>query len=592
MYHPLLAEEFIRPHVRDDAGFDALKSLCDQLWHEMDRKTGQEASLTEQNALLEDFHKITLDLLNRRDLDTLLKTIIHSTTRILNADYGEVLLLVGDSLVVSAVTDNQHQMLGRSATYDPTRIAWQAYDSGQPVTIDDYASYPERRNIYQKFELHAVVDIPIMVDGRCLGILAIGRFIPNYPYSPADLQKGMTFAQLAGLVLENSALQSDLMRQLIERETAEQALRDSEERYRTLVSALAEGVVLHDPTGQIITCNAAAERMLGLSYDQLVGRSSIDDSWYTIYEDGTPFPGEKHPSMVTLRTGVPMNDVVMGVHKPSGELTWLSINSQPMFQAGSDKPSAVVVSFTDITRRKQAEYRNIQLGIERKRSELLTDFIRDASHEFRTPLSIIQTSLYLLNRSDDPTVRATKTKTIEQQIASIDRLVDMLVLQTTLDGAETVKQRRVDLNAVVAAAVERATLQINDRQHLLSVNLTAGRLPLNMEQEFMITALYQLIDNAARYTPNGGRVSVTTRTDDTHAYVEVSDSGVGIPPEELDTIFKRFYRLDTAHTTPGFGLGLSIVARVVERQGGSITVNSQLGVGSTFTVALPLKPGS
>jgi PAS domain S-box-containing protein len=491
-------------------------------------------------------------------------------------------------LVVSAVTDNQHNMLGRTVAYDPARLAWQAYDSGQPVVIDDYATYPKRRNIYQLFDLHAVADIPVMVEGRCLGILAIGRFTPNYPYSPADLHKGMTFAQLAGLVLENSALQADLMRQLIEREAAEQALRDSEVRYRTLVSALAEGVVLHDASGQIITCNAAAERMLGLSYDQLVGRSSVDESWYTVYEDGTPFPGEKHPSMVTLRTGAPMNDVVMGVHKPSGELTWLSINSQPMFQDGGEKPSAVVVSFTDITRRKQAEQRSIQLGIERKRSELLTDFIRDASHEFRTPLSIIQTSLYLLNRSDNPAVRAAKTKAIEQQIASIDRLVDMLVIQTTLDGAESVKQRRVDLNEVVAAAIERATPQLNDRQHLLSVNLVSGRLLLNIEQEFLITALHELIDNSARYTPNGGRVAVTVSTDEAYAYIEVSDNGVGIPSDELDTIFKRFYRLDTAHTTPGFGLGLSIVARVVERQGGNVMVASQPGVGSSFTVALPL----
>ncbi|MFH7241957.1 MAG: EAL domain-containing protein [Spirulina sp.] len=144
-------------------------------------------------------------------------------------------------------------------------------------------------------------------------------------------------------------------RDVTERYRAEAVLRDSEERYRSLVSALAEGIVLQDAEGVVQASNDRAEEILGLSMEQLQGRTSSDPRWRSIHEDGTPFAGEDHPAMVALRTGEPCRHVVMGVHKPSGELTWISINSQPMTRPGEEKPYAVVTSFADITDRKHVE---------------------------------------------------------------------------------------------------------------------------------------------------------------------------------------------------------------------------------------------
>ncbi len=135
----------------------------------------------------------------------------------------------------------------------------------------------------------------------------------------------------------------------------EAALRDSEERYRSVITAIREGIVVHDASGKIITCNASAERILGLSKEEIIGRTSFDARWQTIHEDGSLFPSENHPTMVTLRTGTACINVVMGVYKPNGELSWVLINSQPLFQPGKTTPYAVVVSFSDISRRKEAE---------------------------------------------------------------------------------------------------------------------------------------------------------------------------------------------------------------------------------------------
>ncbi len=140
-----------------------------------------------------------------------------------------------------------------------------------------------------------------------------------------------------------------------DRKQTEAALRESEERYRSAIAAMAEGIVQQHADGRITACNNSAERILGLTADQMMGRTSLDPRWRSIHEDGSPFPGETHPSSVTLRTGKPLFNVVMGVHKPDGNLTWISINSQPLFQPNRPQPYAVVTSFTDITVRKQAE---------------------------------------------------------------------------------------------------------------------------------------------------------------------------------------------------------------------------------------------
>jgi PAS domain S-box-containing protein len=144
-------------------------------------------------------------------------------------------------------------------------------------------------------------------------------------------------------------------RDITERKHAEEALRESEERYRSVIAAMEDGIVLLDAGGEIRASNASAERILGLSAEQMIGRTSFDPRWQAIHEDSSVFPGEMFPAAVTLRTGEPCSNVVMGVRKPSGELTWISINSQPLFRPGEPRLAGVVASFTDITARKRTE---------------------------------------------------------------------------------------------------------------------------------------------------------------------------------------------------------------------------------------------
>jgi PAS domain S-box-containing protein len=162
-----------------------------------------------------------------------------------------------------------------------------------------------------------------------------------------------TFGNLLALALVALSAVA-IYRDILRRARAEAALRESEVRYRSLIAALNEGIVLQDRDGAIQTCNASAEQILGLSAEQMIGRQSIAPRWRTIHEDGTPFPGDQQPAAVTLRTGKPCTDVIMGIHKPDDALIWLIVNSLPIFRDGEAEPHAVVCSFGDITEHRQA----------------------------------------------------------------------------------------------------------------------------------------------------------------------------------------------------------------------------------------------
>lgn len=126
-------------------------------------------------------------------------------------------------------------------------------------------------------------------------------------------------------------------------------------RYRAIIELMAEGALLYDENGLPIIWNSSAERILGLTTDQLRGRTSVSSEWYTVHEDGSSFGSEDYPVNVTLRTGEIVRNVIMGVHRPDGELRWLSISSMPIFRDNSDKPYQTVASFADITQIKNAD---------------------------------------------------------------------------------------------------------------------------------------------------------------------------------------------------------------------------------------------
>ncbi|MCA9713646.1 MAG: PAS domain S-box protein [Myxococcales bacterium] len=144
---------------------------------------------------------------------------------------------------------------------------------------------------------------------------------------------------------------------ITERRAVEAELRASAERYRSVIAAMSEGVVLHAPDGSIVQSNESAARLLGLTEAQMTGRDSMDPRWRAVRSDGAPYPGDQHPAMLTLRTGEPISGARMGVRRPDDGLVWISINTQPVVMPSFGSRHGVVATFTDVTARVHAEER-------------------------------------------------------------------------------------------------------------------------------------------------------------------------------------------------------------------------------------------
>ncbi|MBA3697495.1 MAG: PAS domain S-box protein [Planctomycetes bacterium] len=153
-----------------------------------------------------------------------------------------------------------------------------------------------------------------------------------------------TFTGMAGVVLD-----------VTNRRLAEQELRDSEGRYRAVITAMHEGVVVHRPDGRIIDANRSAAEILGLSLDQLVTRDNADPRWSMVHEDGSPFTVDEFPNVIAQRSGKPQHHTTMGVHRPDGTTRWLSVNADPLLSLGGGTPLGAVVTYSDITDRLHHE---------------------------------------------------------------------------------------------------------------------------------------------------------------------------------------------------------------------------------------------
>ncbi|MBK8986480.1 MAG: PAS domain S-box protein [Chloroflexi bacterium] len=618
----------------------------------------------------------------------------------------------------------------------------------------------------------------------------------------------------------------------------------SEERYRSVVMAMSEGVVLQSRDGLILACNAAAECILGLTTAQMMGRASVDSHLQAIREDGTPCPPDEHPAMVTLRTGRPLTNVIMGIQRPTGERRWISINSQPLTRPDESLPFAVVTSFTDFTGRlqqeqdlidsrsryyalfeqghdavfildleghhleanhraanmlgysmeemqeltyrdlsaeidesedvrqkllagehipvfertfrrkdgrhipveikvelvrslsgqplhiqsvarditelcqtrrelkrlqkrlefaisaarlawwemdgdtgqvqfdkrrvlmagyqpqafqnvtyhaftdlihpddyaatmqamqdvlsgqqpfyaaiyrmrtadggwmwlrdwgelltneserrivrgyvidisesKEAQQREIDLALEKERVQMLSTFIQSAAHEFRTPLAIINTTAFVMAHINEMEKRQQKVSIIQGQVQRIVRLIDMLLLLTRLESSAPTLQPAVDINAVMESFCQQVVANSNCRLTIRCEE--SARLPLVAgNPDELLEAIQQIVDNACRFTPADGVVTISSGATDASVWIELRDTGPGIAPENLPHLFETFWRLDEAHSTPGFGLGLAIARKVMERHGGRIEVKSEVGAGSAFQLILPTQSQS
>jgi PAS domain S-box-containing protein len=418
---------------------------------------------------------------------------------------------------------------------------------------DDDLSTVEKR----EFERHAVFTmlyVPMMANDELIGFLEVWDSAKKRDFHPRQLDFVISVvSQIAGSVR---------MAQL------HRAVKESEARFRLLMNTMSGGLVQVDRNGMIQFTNERFAEMIEKKQSALIGEH-LDSVWVQAAES-TDIAGEAR------------------VPRSNGEILWLQISRSQITSDNGQALGAVYI-YTDISKRKEAEQQAIELGVEKQRVNLLSQFVQNASHEFYTPLSVMNTQLYLLAKrlpGDVPVAMDDSLQTLREQTGTIHELVQALVMMTKLDSIRSLSMRSYKLNALVTQTVDDMRTQIEAKKQHLHVEMSNKPVLVLCDAEKLRLALKEVVDNAHRYTPEGGNIVIRLFRREEQAVVEVRDTGIGMSPEVQEQVFVRFYREDEARTSRGFGLGLSIAKRIMDLHYGQITVHSAPKLGSTFRIIM------
>ena len=403
---------------------------------------------------------------------------------------------------------------------------------------------------------------------------------------------------------------------------AQRALRDSEEHYRTAISALNEGVMVCNPRGAVLSCNPAAERMLGTTSGDWEGRSIVAPGWTLEDAHGRPMAEADLPIAKVLQGAGPQRNVLVHSRSPTGEQTIYEISSVPVRSRDDGRLIAVVTSFHDVTRRLQLEAavlrhrddlerqvtlrtRELTQAIEalgRSRDEAesanraKSAFVANMSHEIRTPLNGILGLAYLLARDPRDAVqrdRLTKIGDAGQHLLQI--INDILDLSKIEAGKLTLEETDFSLDTLLSAACDMVDERAQSKGLELIVDTDHVPRRLRGDPTRLSQMIINLLSNAVKFTASGWvRLSgelLEEREGRLGLRFEVRDTGEGVPLERQAQLFNAFEQGDNTTTRRfgGTGLGLSLTRNLAVAMGGEVGVDSTPGQGSSFWFTVRLQ---
>ena len=417
-------------------------------------------------------------------------------------------------------------------------------------------------------------------DGFVLGTLCTIDHSPR-AISPEQMEM---LAMLGKQVVAQLEARRRKLQVVAEREAA----RALAERVSMTFDAMAEGVVVQDAKGQITFSNRRAGEILGLTLDQLNGRTSIDSRWRSIRRDGSPFPGTDHPAMQALARAIAIRDVVMGVETPDGRLTWISINAVPKVENGV--ALEVVTTFHDITALETATRRASQ----QERLATVGTLAAGVGHEINNPLAYVIGNLdFSLEelRAIAGLSPSGRLREIIEVLAEAREGADRI--RKIVRGLRSLAREDVALHPVeVRSTVETAlSMAAHEVKHRATVNVSVdGAFMVHGDESRLTQVLVNLVVNAAQaFTTADPAVNViqvsATRRDGNRLSIAVKDNGPGIPAQLQRRVFDPFFT--TKPVGQGTGLGLSVSRSIIDALGGELTLESTVGEGASFTIVLP-----
>jgi len=367
---------------------------------------------------------------------------------------------------------------------------------------------------------------------------------------------------------------------------------EAEEAYRTVVETSRQGLVILQDS-RLVFANPAQAEMTGYSIDELLAMTP-QQTLELAHPDDRELVAKRLQEPTDEQSRHPRVEIRM--LRKDGQVRWVELYSTPVEYRGKSAAQIVVL---DVTERKmmeaaliEAESLRLALDQERELKELKGRFISMVSHQFRTPMSVINTTSYLLENYHDklaPEKREEYFGKIRSQINRLDEMIEkVLTISATEEKGLAFAPRRLDLEVFCHDLAVEMQLLTPSETKKIAFSATGDLSAAMADDNLLHHILTNLLSNAIKYSPNGGDVIFNLERQEDEAVFQISDSGIGIPADDQKHLFEPFHRGENVGSIKGSGLGLKLVKDFVDLHGGTITCVSEAGKGTTFTVRLPI----
>ncbi|MBN1566273.1 MAG: GAF domain-containing protein [Acidobacteria bacterium] len=505
-------------------------------------------------------YDITQDVSSQHDLSSLLNTIAGKAKTLLAAAGCAIFLYEKEQDDFQIAVESGVGMPIGTRLSRTEGLAGLVAETLQPLIVNDYHNWPNRSKPLRQLPIGATVCVPMVRRGELIGVLGVHEVVgTSRAFTEADARLLSLFADNAAGAVHNARLLD--------------ALKNSEERFRIASECASDIVYDWDLAKDSVEFFGAMFRRTW-GGDEVLPRTRREFSKMVHHDDRERVRAALRNH---FKTGAPYSEEYRIIDGRGACLTIWDRATAIRNQNGD--PVRLIGVVSDITERKKAE-------------KMKSDFVSFVSHQLRTPLSGIKWMLELAMNERENSEDVLSF--IQDARASTDRLIrlvnDLLDSSRLERGKLEISLQPIDLAGLTKEVLAEISPLIQEKVQVLSAEIPDDLPRITADKQMLRQAILNLISNAMKYTPRGGKIRIAARREDGHLRWEVEDTGIGIPQSDLGKLFEKFYRAENAVAveTEGTGLGLYLVRLIVERFGGKVWCTSEEGVGSTFAFTLPL----
>ena len=496
-------------------------------------------SLRRRLDVLETLQQIGQTVTSSLDLDVVLTKVVEAAVGLTNAEEGSLLILDENSgeLYMRAARNFQDDFVRTFRLPISDTLAGQVVRSGRSVILDD--DTPQK--IKTSYLVRSLIYVPLKIQDRVIGVLGVDNRTSSQSFNEQHLTLVSALADYAAIAIENARLYHNTE---VDRQ-----------KFETILTEIADGVIVISEDRRVILVNQAIALAFDVSITSIIDQPvdqvfNYEQLLDLFKEESYIYP---YRAEITLDDGRVMN----------AQLTRIP-------EVG------LAVTMQDITHLKELD-------------RIKSDFVHTVSHDLRSPLTAILGYVELIARVGPINQQQRDfIDRVQISVRNITNLINDLLELGRIESGFDARKEFVPLAVVVQYSIDSLESTIMEKEHNLIVDL-----PEKMQKVFGDpTRLRQMVDNllsnAIRYTPRGGAIRVSIKSEIDQVILQIQDTGPGIPPSDQPYIFDKFYRASNVPDIPGSGLGLAIVKTIVENHQGRVWVDSTPGQGSTFTVVLPV----